>query len=261
MPKFFDIHSHINDSKFEFDITETITRMSSDDVWTIVVGTDSHNSQLAVQISNFYDGVFASIGIHPADDPNARFDPDFLTQLASSKKVVAIGECGLDYLRGVDISLSEKKRQMDLFEAQLELAVKIEKPIMVHCRDAHSDMINILLSKKKEYGDALRGNIHFFAGSVEEAKKYFELGFTISFTGVITFASDYDDVVKYAPLDMIMSETDSPYVAPVPYRGNRNEPVYVKEVVKRIADIRGEDLVVVQQAMVDNAMRVFEIGK
>ncbi len=260
-PKFFDIHSHINDKKFDGDIVDVIKRMKDESVWSIIVGTDRRSSQLAAQISYFYEGVFSAIGIHPTDNTGESFNESYFDELIESPKVVAVGECGLDYFRAKDESAEEKKRQKDLFEVQLEFAIKIGKPLMIHCRDAHTDMLDLLSSKKKEYGDKLRGDIHFFSEGVDTAKKYFDLDFTISFTGVLTFTGDYDEVVKYAPLEMIMSETDSPYVSPAPYRGQRNEPIYVKEVVKRIADIRGEDYGVVEKAMVENAMRVFGIVK
>ncbi|MBI2120264.1 MAG: TatD family hydrolase [Parcubacteria group bacterium] len=154
-------------------------------------------------------------------------------------------------------------RQSAVFESQLELAVSLDKPLMIHCRNAHADMLDILASKKKEHGEKLRGNIHFFSEGSETAKKYFDLDFTISFTGVITFARDYDETVRYAPLDLILSETDCPYVAPVPYRGKRNEPAYVIEVVKKIAAIRSscrsEDFETVREQLVKNAFRVFGI--
>jgi len=259
-PKFFDIHSHINDEKFDGDIVDVVKRMDSEDVWTIVVGTDRRSSQLAAQISCFYDNIFSSIGIHPTDNTAEHFNEPYFDELAESDNVVAVGECGLDYFRAKDESEEEKRRQKKLFEKQLEFAIKINRPLMIHCRNAHSDMLDILNSKKKEHGDLLRGNIHFFSEDTETAKKYFDLGFAISFTGVLTFTNDYDEVVEYSPFDKIMSETDSPYVSPVPHRGERNEPVYVKEVVKRIADIKNEEYIKVEKAMVSNAFRVFNIN-
>ncbi len=259
MPKFFDIHSHINDIKFEGDIVDVVKRMKEENVWTIVVGTDRRSSQLAAQISYFYDGVFSAIGIHPTDDPEGYFNEEYFEELLDSPKVVAIGECGLDNFRSKDKSEQEKRRQIDLFEKQIEFAVKFDKPLMIHCRGAHKEAIDILSSKKQEYGEKLRGDIHFFSEGIETAKKYFDLDFTISFTGVITFTNDYDEAIKYSPLNMIMSETDSPYVSPIPHRGSRNEPMYVKEVVKRISEIRGEDYEKIEKALVDNAFRVFDI--
>ncbi len=259
MPKFFDIHSHINDKKFEGDIVDVVKKMREEDVWTIVASTDRRSSQLSAQISYFYDGIYSAVGIHPTDNPKGYFNKEYFEQLLDSPKVVAIGECGLDYLRSKDESEQEKRRQKDLFEQQIEFAVEFNKPLMIHCRNAHKEMIDILTVKKKEYGDKLWGDIHFFSEGVDTAKKYFELDFSISFTGVITFTNDYDKTVAYAPLDKIMSETDSPYVSPVPYRGCRNEPVYVKEVVKRIAELRSESYEKIEKSLVDNALRVFRI--
>ncbi len=258
-PKFFDIHSHINDKKFDGDIVDVIKKMENESVWTIIVGTDRRSSQLAAQISCFYDNIFSAVGIHPTDNTSEHFNESYFDEFAECDSVVAVGECGLDYFRAKDLSDEEKRRQLNLFEEQLEFAVKINRPLMIHCRSAHADMLDVLASKKREHGDKLRGDIHFFSEGVETAKKYFDLDFTISFTGVLTFTNDYDEVVKYAPLNRIMSETDSPYVSPVPHRGERNEPLYVKEVVKRIAEIRGEDYTKIEKAMVDNAFRLFGI--
>lgn len=261
-PRFFDIHSHLNDKAFDTDRSDVISRMRAHDVWTITVGTDKEMSQEACDISETSEGLFAAIGVHPIDNSQEIFDPQFYRSLAqSNKKVVAIGECGLDHFRIPQENLeSEKKRQRDLFEVQIDLAAGLDLSLMIHCRDAHQDAIDILRAKKREYGEKLRGNIHFFADTIETAKKYFDLDFTVSFTGVITFASQYNEVIAYAPLSHIMSETDAPYVAPVPYRGKRCEPWQVEEVVKKIADIRGDDLEMVQKILVENAMRVFQIN-
>ena len=259
LPKFFDVHSHVNDARFDGDRISVIEHTLRDGVFTISIGTDRRSSQLVTELAEFCDGMYSSIGIHPTDNTKEQFNEKYFTELASSRKVVAVGECGLDYLRAADASASEKKRQKDLFETQIEFAIHVGKPLMIHCRDAHSDVIDILSSKKREHGDKLWGNIHFFSAGPDIAKQYLELGFSMSFSGVITFARDYDDAVRYIPLDMIMSETDSPYAAPIPFRGKRNEPLYVKEVVKKIAEIRGESLETVAPALVSNAFRVFKI--
>ena len=128
---------------------------------------------------------------------------------------------------------------------------------MLHIRNAHLDVLNILKQKKVEFGDKLRGDVHFFSGNIYEAQQYLDLGFTMSFTGVITFTKDYDEVIRYIPLDKIMSETDCPFVTPVPYRGQRNEPAFVQEIVKRIAEIKGEDFEIVKKAFSENAVRYF----
>lgn len=259
--RFFDIHSHINDSRFDEDIGEVLSRMKSAGVWSLVVGTEKRMSETAVKLADSRDFLFASVGLHPTDDTSEAFDETLYRKLARNPKVLAIGECGLDYLRIPEGETQEEKiRQQKLFEQQLELAVSLDKPLMIHCRNAHADMLDILNSKKKEHGDKLRGNIHFFSEGKDVAKKYFDIDFTISFTGVITFTHDYDEAVQYAPIERLLSETDCPYVSPVPYRGKRNEPVYVEEVVKKIAEIRGEDFETVRAALVQNALRVFQIS-
>jgi TatD DNase family protein len=174
-------------------------------------------------------------------------------------KVVAIGECGLDYYRCTEESITKQKEN---FIAQVELANEFNKPLMLHIRNnpddkmhnAYSDTLSLL----KEYAK-VKGDVHFFAGIWEEAKNFLDFGFTLSFTGVITFTHDYDEVIRNTPLDMIMTETDSPYVAPVPYRGKRNEPLYVKEVVKKIAEIKNLPETEVAEAIIKNAKKLFDI--
>ncbi len=270
LPIFFDIHAHVNDAQFDTDRMQVLSRMRESGVWAIMVGTDQKTSQdVAIMTSFVEESVFGSIGIHPIDDMNGRFIEEFFTDLTKYQRVVAVGECGLDYSRLTDILDVdlEKTRQKKLFEAQIDFAIEKDLPLMIHCRDsdksvadAHRDLITILSEKKKIAGSRLRGNIHFFSQTIDIAREYFALDFTISFTGVITFSREYDEVVRLSPLDRIMSETDSPYVAPYPYRGKRNEPIYVEEVVKKIADIRGEDYETVRVALVQNAMRTFNIN-
>lgn len=260
-PNYFDIHSHIQERRFEEDREAVIERMEEAGVWSIVVGVDYESSKKAVELATLHEGLYASIGLHPTDVVKEDFEVERYRTLAENKKVVSIGECGLDYLRAQDESREEKKRQRKRFEEQIDLAVELDKPLMVHSREAYDDTLDILTSKKQEYGDALRGNIHFFSGDVAILKRYLNLNFTVSFTGVITFTHDYDEVVRFVPLSHIMSETDCPYVAPVPYRGGRNEPSYVVEVARRIAEIRGEDFEKVESALVENAMRIFDIKK
>lgn len=258
--RYFDSHSHINDPRFDTDIGEVISRMKEAGVLSLVVGTEKNLSSRAIDLARENEGIFACVGLHPTDDREEKFDDAFYRTLASDPKTLAIGECGLDYFRiNEEDRLAEKARQSATFESQIELATSLNKPLMIHCRNAHSDMLDILASKKREHGETLRGNIHFFSEGPQTAKKYFDIDFTISFTGVLTFTHDYDETVRYAPLDLILSETDCPYVAPMPYRGKRNEPLYVIEVVKKIAEIRGEDFETVREQLVKNAFRVFGI--
>lgn len=269
LPRFFDIHAHINDARFNADREVVLARMEERGVGAIVVGTDSKSSQDAAMIASFANGsVFASIGIHPTDRRGEPFREPIFAELAKHPRVVAIGECGLDYARLTDIiDVSEEiARQKKLFEAHADFAITHNLPLMIHCRDsdkeradAHRDVLAILQQKKASAGERLRGNIHFFSQTIDIAREYFALGFAISFTGVVTFSHEYDEVIREAPIDRIMAETDCPYVAPAPHRGERNEPIFVEEVVKKIAEIRGEDFETVRVALVQNALRFFNL--
>ncbi|MFH1455077.1 MAG: TatD family hydrolase [bacterium] len=284
--KYIDIHSHLGFGDYGQDLKEVINRMEDSGVATITIGTDLESSKEAVKIANEFENVFACVGAHPADKKNFIFKEEEFSELAKNPKVVAIGECGLDYFACPQlkieseklkvISKEEKERQKFEFKKQIEFAVKYNKPLMLHIRDsekilggetlgikkgffsenfssAYSDAYKIL----KKYEGKARGNMHFFAGSLEWAKKFVDLGFTLSFTGVITFARQYDEIIKNISLDKIHAETDSPYVAPVPFRGKRNEPSYVIEVVKKIAEIRGENFEKVRIQILENAKNTF----
>ena len=248
MPKYFDIHSHLQAPQYDEDREEVIGRMKEDGTHTIVVGTDLESSEKAVELAEKYPEIYASVGIHPTDKLE-KFVITNYELLIKHPKVVAIGECGFDFFHAK--KENDYERQRKLFVDQIEFAIKHNKPLMIHSRNAYEDLLEILREFK-----GIRGNIHFFAGSWDIAQKFFELGFTISFTGVITFTHDYDEVIRNAPLDKLLSETDAPYVAPVPYRGKRNEPAYVSEVVKRIAEIREEDFEVVRNALAQNGLRM-----
>jgi len=259
---YIDIHSHLHFNLFDNDRDEVLSRMKEGRVATITIGIDTETSAKEVALAESRGDVYACIGIHP-DDSNERFEEkeSLFSELAKSDKVVAVGECGLDYSRLLGEDGEKKKFQRDNFEAHIAFAVERNLPVMIHTRDASEDTIALLESKKREYGDTLRGNAHFFTQSVDFARRYLAIDFTISFTGVITFTSDYDEVVRYAPLDRIHAETDSPFVAPVPNRGKRNEPAFVQYVYERVADIRGEDREVVREQLVRNAVRDFNLDK
>ena len=287
MPKYIDIHSHVNFTAFDADRDEVIKRALDNDTWVINVGTQVDTSKKAIEMANSYEeGVYAIIGLHPihtgasyhdkkelgdeGKEFTSRgevFDKAKYREMLQDKKVVGIGECGLDYYRMDADSIAKQKKD---FISQIELANEFNKPLMLHIRNnkeypeqnAYFDALEILKQHSKvNLSTPLRprGDVHFFAGGVEEAKAFVDFGFTLSFTGVITFTTDYDEVIKNTPLDMIMTETDAPYVTPTPYRGKRNEPVYVCEVVKKIAQVKGLPEEEVAQAIITNARRVFGI--
>lgn len=258
--RYFDAHSHVQFSQYDGDRDAVLAGMREAGVGTLIVGTDKSHSEQAVAVA---DGktLFASIGLHPNDKPNEGYDDAFFRELAKNEKVVAIGECGLDYFRP-DEPEAEKARQREAFLGQIRIAGETGKPLVIHARpskgtmDAYEDAFELLKEAKREFGN-LRGDMHFFVGNTDIAKKYLELDFTFSFTAVITFSRDYDEVVRYIPRTHLLSETDAPYVAPAPNRGKRNVPLAVREVVRALAEIRGEEEEVVREATVRNAKGLF----
>jgi TatD DNase family protein len=276
---FFDVHSHIHDKAFNEDREMIISEMKQQGFGTITVGTGLKESREAIALADAHESIFATVGLHPADNPREEYDAESFENLARHEKVVAIGECGLDY-RYIETFFDKEKeekgitwnkdaeadRQKRLFEEQVNLAVKLDKPLMLHGRpskgtmDAYEDMLHILESAKKKHGDILRGNAHFFAGNIDIAKRFIDIDFTMSFSGVITFAHDYDDVVRYVPLEMIHAETDSPYATPAPFRGQKNTPLFVQEIVARIAVLREQPMEEVRMQLLENARKMFGVA-
>lgn len=261
--RYFDAHTHIQFDPYDADREELLLAMEKEEVGGLVVGVDLESSKRAILLVEGRDDLYASVGLHP-NHADEFTDLDAYAELAKHPKVVAMGECGLDNYRPADADASAP-RQREVFVKHVELALLADKPLMIHARprkgtmDAYHELIDILGSYKKEYGEKLRGDIHFFVGGVEEAKALIQIGFTISFTAVLTFARDYDEVVRYAPLSSILAETDAPYVAPASRRGERNDPLSVRDVVRAISEIRGEDEEAVRQALLGNASRLFSL--
>lgn len=274
LPKLFDVHTHTQFAAFREDQDVVIQRALDAGVWMINVGTQRDTSKSAVETAHRYpEGVYATVGLHPIHTEKSyhdeqelgdtiplpsslpleereggggggftsrgeEFDYEYYKNLAQDPKVVGIGECGLDYYRITNYELRIRK-QKEVFKRQIELAAEVKKPLMVHCRNAFSDLISILNSYFATRNSGHPGVIHFFTGTVDDARKLLDLGFSFSFGGVITFARDYDEAVRFIPLDRILLETDAPYVTPAPYRGKRNEPIYVTQVAERMAEIKG----------------------
>ena len=268
--KYFDAHTHTNFVAYNDDREATILRARDAGVGMNIVGTQFDTSKAAVALAEKYDNVYATIGLHPIHTSKSyhdekelgeggkeftsrgeQFDISKYLELGKDPRVIAVGECGLDYYRADE---STKDVQKKAFVEQIDLANTLGKPLMLHIRNAYDDALEILKAHAK-----VKGDTHFFAGDWNTAKKYLDFGLTLSFTGVITFTHDYDEVVKNTPLDMLLSETDAPYVTPVPHRGKRNEPAYVTEVVKAIARIKGEEYEKVAVQLLANARRVFTI--
>lgn len=261
-PRYIDIHSHLNLSQFDNDREAIIQKLKDENILTITIGTDYESSSFAIYLANQNENLFASVGLHPTDSTIEDFDYEKMLELAKNNKVLAIGECGLDYFHGEDEKV--KNIQKELFKKHIELAIEVNKPLMIHARasfgtmDAYIDTIEILKVYKKDYPN-LYANFHFFAGDMDIAKRIINLGFSMSFDGPITFAREYDEVIKMIPMDLIMAETDAPFASPVPFRGKRCEPQMVSEVYKKIAGIKGLNEEDVRNQIILNAKRIFNI--
>lgn len=266
--QYFDAHAHVQFDAFNEDRQVVLNDMREKGVSAIMVGVDRDSSERAVRLAEEHDHLTASIGLHPNDVLLEEFDTTFFRELGNNSKVVALGECGLDYYRLFDDVTTDEARniiekQKELFRKHVALAVELDKPLIIHARptkgtqNTYEDVISVLREYKDVHGDKLRGDIHFFVGGVTEADALISLGFTLSFTAVLTFTRDYDEVVRHIPLTSILSETDAPYIAPEGKRGKRNDPLAVIDVVSAIARIREEDEEIVRKTLVDNATRVF----
>ncbi|MFA6190534.1 MAG: TatD family hydrolase [Candidatus Staskawiczbacteria bacterium] len=268
-----DTHSHLNFKAYDADRAEVIKRTKEAGVVCINVGTKYETSKHAVELAEKNEDMYAAIGLHPihikTDLMKLRmdldeggfaplgeeFDAERYKELAKSKKVVAIGEVGLDYYykpKGTAKKEKFKQLQKEIFFKQLQMAGELNLPVIVHCRVAYGDAHEMLNSQN------LQGVIHSFTGTIEEAKKFLDLGFYIGVNGII-FKLSLDEVVKSIPLDKIVVETDCPYLTPPQAGAERNEPIFVKHVIQKIAELKGLSFEEVAQATTANAQKLFKI--
>lgn len=254
---FVDTHAHLTDEQFVGDVENILKKAKDVGVEKIITsGFDVSSSQIAVQFAEKHDGVFASIGVYPCECDKVEKDYiEGLREFAKSKKAVAIGEIGLEKREGAPDLESQKK----CFLEQIKLAYEVQKPIVIHCREAMGDMLNFL----REHKDLLKfgGTFHCFGGSKEVAREILDLGFHISLGGVSTFknARAVKEAVLTIPLERILLETDCPYLAPEPFRGKRNDPSFVPYIAENIAKIKGISVEEVGKVTSENARRLFGI--
>jgi TatD DNase family protein len=258
-----DTHSHFNLEQFGEDYQESILRMEDAGVGTICIGVDLATSEKAVALATAHKSIWAIVGQHPTEW-DKDFDIDSFEKLAGDARVVGIGECGIDYYRETDRTENAKDIQKLLFMQHIEIAHEANLPLMLHIRpeqgtmDAYEDVLNILEKHKEAYPD-LRGTAHFFVGNTEIAQRFLDIGFYISFSGVITLFPEYEEVVRFVPIERILPETDSPFAAPKKYRGQRNEPAYVIEVVEKIAELKNHSYEETKAILLQNTKRLFVI--
>ncbi|MFN3680964.1 MAG: TatD family hydrolase [Nitrospira sp.] len=255
---FLDTHTHLDDARYNNDRDVVMARARAAGVEAFVtIGCDLVSSQAAVALAEQYDGVYAAIGVHPHEVRHiADGWYDELRRLARHKKVVAYGEIGLDY----HYNHSPPKEQQERFREQIQLARELKLPIIVHTREAQEDTISIL---REERAPDVGGVFHCFSGEAWLAQDALDLGFYLSFSGIVTFqnAARLREIAKTVPLDRLLIETDCPYLAPVPYRGKRNEPAYVVQVADRLAAIHGTlSPADIGFRTTENAKRLFKIA-
>ncbi len=248
---FIDTHCHIV-SEYYDDIEDVIKNAIDNGVLKIIVnGYNMQSNMEVLELVKKYDIVYGALGIQPEElydynDNSLKFIEDHI----NDEKIVAVGEIGLDYHYDTNRNL-----QKELFKRQLEIAYKYNKPVIIHSRDCIQETYNILKESK------VRGAMHCYSGSKDMALEFIKIGFSIGIGGVSTFknAKNIVDVIKYIPLEYIILETDSPYLTPEPYRGKRNEPMYIPIIAKRVADIKGLDIKGIERTTTDNARRLFDI--
>jgi len=249
-----DTHAHLEMSG---DIREVVDRATNNSVDTIIaVSSDLDSSRRSIELANTFPNVYCAVGIHPHEASIVN-DEVFkeLVSLASGKGVVAIGETGLDY----HYLNSPRGHQIESFKQHIEISTILNLPLVIHIRDAFEDVIEVLRETDSTNSG---GVIHCFTGDYESAEKFIELGFYISFSGIVTFknAEELRDAAKKIPRDRILIETDSPYLAPVPFRGKKNEPAYVQYVAEKIAEIRGTSFDEIAEITTSNAVDLFKFN-
>lgn len=256
MTMLFDTHTHLDSYKFDEDREEVIKRAQEAGVGLLLnIGFNRETIPTTIALSEKYDFIYAAVGWHPVDSIDMKpEDLNWIEELCSHKKVVAIGEIGLDY----HWDTSPKDVQHHVFREQIRLARKLKKPIVIHNRDAHEDIVRIL---SEENAAEVGGVMHCFSGSAETAKKCLDMNFYISFGGPVTFqnARVPKEVLKQVPLDRILIETDAPYLAPHPFRGKRNESSYVSLVAQTAAELLGKTVDEIASITTENGKKCFRI--
>ncbi|ALV23344.1 hypothetical protein ASO20_01595 [Mycoplasma sp. (ex Biomphalaria glabrata)] len=263
MNGYIDTHCHLNSELYENEnvpIDELISQATTNEIISLVnVGTTIEDSKKVVETATVKKNIYAAIGVHPnyvLDNKISPNDIEILNELSKNKKVIAIGEIGLDYHYAR--SIEQRKNQLITFTKQIELSLDKKLPVIIHCRDAWSDLVNVLRKYKNK---GIKGIVHCYSGDLSVAKELVQMGFYISFSGIITFknAVEIREVVDWCPIQNLLIETDSPYLSPEPYRGKLNRPEYVVFVAKKIAEIKKITLDQLSLQLIDNVANILGI--
>lgn len=274
--KLIDTHCHVSFAAYKDDAEDVVKSALDEDIWMITVGTQKDTSKSAIEMAEKFDeGIYATIGLHPTHTVGygyndtqeldfkprqEEFDPAYYKSLLdSTDKVVAVGECGLDYYRMEGDIKTNKKKQYESFMAQAQFAAENNLPLVIHCRDAHDDQFAAIQEAEEQWKSPRKGVIHCFTGTLEEAQRYVEIGWYVSFSGIAVFADEVGRVAQALPMESLLVETDAPYLTPPPYRGKRNEPAYVKYVAEDIARRKGVGQEEFNKIVVTNAKQLFNL--
>ena len=247
-----DSHIHLDSKVYSDDLPELLTRANRLGVGKMITpGTSLESSARCIQIARENDGIYAAVGVHPHDADDAADDfVDRLEEMSSDETVVAIGEIGLDFFK----NYSSTESQIKVFNLQLELAEKLNLPVIIHNRESDDEMEKCLTDNPD-----IRGVVHCYTGGIDFAERLLSMGYYLGFTGIITFGSEeLTEVVKMVPKDRLLIETDGPYMTPVPHRGKRNEPAYVKYVAEKVAQIRKMSIDELTEISSENCFNLFE---
>ena len=252
--RLIDTHAHLDASQFRRDHEAVVARAFSEEVGVVTVGVDLPSSETTVSLSRRYRFIWAAVGVHPHEAKTV--DADVLNRLSGlvrSSKVVAVGEIGLDYYR----DLSPREVQRRAFCEQLDMALELSLPVIIHDRESTADLLTILQKK----GGVYRGVVHSFLGNRELAEAFLSLGFHLGIGGPITFPKNkvLRDAVEAIPMERLLFETDCPYLTPVPHRGRRNEPAYVRFVAEKVAEVKGVSTEAMAKQTTENARRLFRL--
>lgn len=261
---YIDAHAHLNFDQFDGDRSEIIAKMPAAGIGAINIGVDAATSRASLELAREYEHIWAAVGCHPTEVKDD-FALDPYQKLISEHKdqVVAVGECGLDYSRASYRGEEETARQHAAFEEQIQLAIQADLPLVLHLRpregslDAYADGLELLEYYSNQYGDKLRGTAHFFVGDSATARRFLDIGFYISATGVVTFDNDLQRVFADLPTDRLLAETDAPFAAPAPHRGKRNSPLYLPDIVSGLASVVGQEESELASQLVANTTRLF----